>query len=107
MLVEEIKNKIREIIGEQIKFDGHFDLVISNLSEQMQLNLIEWVKRCNNKEISPEPSPLIRDLLIFFFKPSITNIRGILTKKKNSYFLALFLNKHKYYDRERRELGFR
>ncbi len=106
MLVEEVKNKIKELVGEQIEFEGHFSLVVDNMNENQQANLIEWVRKCNNREIAPDPSPAFRDLLIFFFKPAVTNIRGILTKKKNSYFLALFLDKHKYYDQERRKLGF-
>ena len=106
MQAEEIKEKIRKITGEQIEFEGHFSLVVENMAENQQTNLIEWVKRCNNREIAPDPSPAFRDLLIFFFKPAVANIRGILTKRKNSYFLALFLDKHKYYDQERRKLGF-
>ena len=107
MLTEEIKKKVLNMLGEQVKFEGHFDLVINNINENLQLNLIEWIRKCNDREIDPEPSPTSRDLLAFFFKPRVTNIRGILTKKKNSYFIALFLDKHKYYDRERRKLGFR
>lgn len=106
MLVEEVKKRIKEIIGEQIEFEGHFSLVVDNMNENQQANLIGWVRKCSNREIAPDPSPTFRDLLIFFFKPAVTNIRGILTKKKNSYFLALFLDKHKYYDQERRKLGF-
>ena len=106
MQVEELKKEISELLGEQIVFDGHFDLVVKNMKENLSLNLIEWVKRCRDKEISPEPSPASKELLVFFFKPSVTNICGILTKKKNSYFITLFLDKHKYYDRERRKLGF-
>ena len=107
MQVEKIKEEIKKIVGVQVEFEGHFDLVVNNMKENMKINLIEWVKRCNDKVISPDPSPKIKDLLIFFFKPRVTNIRGILTKKKNSYFITLFLDKHNYYDRERRKLGFR
>ncbi len=107
MQVDEIKDKIKVLVGEQIDFDGHFNLVVSNMNENMQQDLVEWIKQCNNREIDPDPSPVDHNLLAFFFKPRVTNIRGILTKRKNSYFIALFLDKHKYYDRERRKLGFR
>ena len=107
MQVDEIKTQIKELVGEQIEFDGHFNLVVSNMNKDMQLDLVDWIKKCNQREIDPDPSPADHDLLAFFFKPRVTNIRGILTKRKNSYFIALFLDKHKYYDRERRKLGFR
>lgn len=107
MQVDEIKAQIKVLVGEQIEFDGHFNLVVSNMDENMQQDLVEWIRRCNNREVDPEPSPVDFGLLAFFFKPRVTNIRGILTKRKNSYFIALFLDKHKYYDRERRKLGFR
>ena len=107
MLVEEIKNKIKKIISDQIEFEGHFDTVINNMGENQQINFIEWIRKCNNRDIDPDPSPNSRDLLVFFFKPRVTNIRGILTKRKNSYFITLFLDKHKYYDKQRRKLGFR
>ena len=106
MQVEEVKQKVTEILSQQIEFEGHFDAVIGNMTENQQLNLLEWVKKRFNKDIYPEPSPYFTDLLVFFFKPAVTNIRAILTKKKNSYFLALFSDKHKYYKREREKLGF-
>lgn len=103
---EEIKRKIKEIVGEQIRFEGHFDTVIENISESLQEHLLAWVKDCNGRREEPFPAPLQRNLLVFFFKPKVTNVRGILKKEKNSYFIALFLDKHKYYDRERRKMGF-
>lgn len=106
MLPEEIKAKIRELLGEQIDFEGHFGLVVERMEENMQHNLLDWLKKCRDREINPQPSPADSSLLAFFFKPSVNNIRGILTKRKNSYFIALFFDKHKYYDTERRRLGF-
>lgn len=106
MPAEEIKNRLRIILGEQLKFEGHFDLVMARLSELMQEHLLQWAEKCARRELDPDPSPADHHLLVFFFKPSVNNIRGILTKRKNSYFIALFLDKHKYYDLERRKLGF-
>ena len=107
MLAEEIKEKIRSQLGEQIEFEGHFDKVVNTMEKNIQQHLLEWVKKCHDREIDPEPSPVDTSLLAFFFKPKVNNIRGILTKRKNSYFIALFVDKHKYYDSERRNLGFR
>jgi hypothetical protein len=33
-------------------------------------------------------------------------VRAILTKEKKGYFIALFLDKHKYYEDEMQKLGF-
>lgn len=57
MLAEEIKEKIRALLGEQIEFEGHFNQVVERMEKNMQLHLLEWVKRCYDREINPEPSP--------------------------------------------------
>lgn len=106
MQAEEVKEKIKALLGEQIGFEGHFNLVFERMGENLQEHFIEWIKQCQERKVDPDPSPADRNLLAFFFKPNVTNIRGILTKRKNSYFIALFLDKHKYYDAERRKLGF-
>ncbi|MFH0701254.1 MAG: hypothetical protein V2A62_02345 [Candidatus Woesearchaeota archaeon] len=107
MQTEEIKTKIREQLGEQVEFEGHFNLVVEHMGDNLQQHLLEWVRKCAHRELNPDQSPADFELLAFFFKPNVNNIRGILTKRKNSYFIALFLDKHKYYDLERRKLGFR
>ncbi|MDP3640448.1 MAG: hypothetical protein Q8R53_04600 [Nanoarchaeota archaeon] len=106
MRPEEVKKKIREIVGEQIEFEGHFEIVVEHIPENLQFHLISWVKECSERKQEPFPVPLQRNILVFFFKPNVTNVRGILKKEKNSFFIALFLDKHKYYDRERRKMGF-
>lgn len=73
MQADEIKEKIKAILGE-IEFEGHFDLVINNMEEKMQLHLLEWVKKCHDREIYPDPSPIDHSLLAFFFKPNVNNI---------------------------------
>ena len=104
--VDAIKEKIKLLLGEQIEFEGHFNLVLEHMEENILMFLLEWVEKCRNREVAPDPSPADHNLLVFFFKPSVNNIRGLLTKRKNSYFIALFLDKHKYYDSERKKLGF-
>ena len=106
MQAEQVKEQMKAMLGEQLQFEGHFDKVVEHLPDNMILQLLSWAKGCKDKKAIAFPSSAYPELLIFFFKPSVTNVRGILTKKKNSYFLSLFLDKHKYYDRERRKLGF-
>jgi len=103
---EEAKTAIKKKLGEQIKFEGHFEKVFDNLNPTLQKSLIEWANNCKEGKEKPAISPRYSNILVFFFKPSVTNIRGILTKEKNEYFLVLYLDKHKYYDRERDRLGF-
>jgi len=105
LLHDEGRDKIKKILGEQITFEGHFDLVFDNLKEKKQNELISWINGCKEGLAIPISSEKEKGLLGFILKFRDTNFRAILTKKKNAYFIALFLDKHKYYERERRELG--
>lgn len=104
MLHEEAKRKIEEILG-KIRFEGHFSQVFDNLKDKRQQQLIDWIKECREGIVNPISSDRIKDLLGFILRFRDTNFRAILTKKKNEYFIALFLDKHKYYENERRKLG--
>lgn len=105
MRAKEFKEKVRKILNAEINFDGHTDLVINNITENKQKTILNWVKECYLGIQRPEPCKKFRDLIAFIYKSSDNKIRGILTKEKNSYFIELFLDKHKYYDRKRRYLG--
>ncbi|MBI2151136.1 hypothetical protein HYU21_00215 [Candidatus Woesearchaeota archaeon] len=54
---EEIKNKLKEILGEQLEFEGHFSIVIDIMSEAMQQNLLLWANKCALRELDHDPSP--------------------------------------------------
>ena len=105
MLHDEARKKIEEILGGQISFEGHFDIVFDNLKESRQQQFLGWIKECQEGQAIPISSDLVNDLLGFILRFRETNFRAILTKKKNEYFIALFLDKHKYYESERRKLG--
>ncbi len=105
MLAEEAIKIVKEILGEQITFSKHFNKVFSSLKETRQEQLIEWVKGCEAGNSFAISSDRVTDLLGFVLRFRDTNFRAILTKKKNEYFLNLFLDKHKYYELERRKLG--
>ena len=94
-----------EILGNQINFEGHFNIVFDNLKENRQKEIINWVKECKEAKRIPISSDKVKDLSGFILRFRDTNFRAILTKKKNKYFIALFLDKHKYYENERRKLG--
>lgn len=105
MLHDEARKKIQEILGGKISFEGHFDIVFNSLKESRQQQLIGWINDCKKGKSIPISSDVIKNLLGFILRFRDTNLRAILTKKKNEYFIALFLDKHKYYENERRKLG--
>lgn len=102
---EEGKREIRKILGNHVVFEGHFDMCFDNIKETQQQGLIEWVIKCREREIDPIQSKRDRKL-IGFVERFGSNLRAILTKEKKGYFIALFLDKHKYYEIEMRKLGF-
>jgi len=102
---EEFKEKIKTILDSDIKFDGHVNLVINNITEEKQILILKWIQECKQGTNIPEPCKKFKNLMSFIYKSNDNKIRGILTKEKNSYFIELFLDKHKYYDRKRRYLG--
>lgn len=104
MLHSDAKNIIKNILG-NINFEGHFDSVFDSLKENRQNQIIEWVKECKEGKHIALSSDKIKELLGFILRFRDTNLRAILTKKRNEYFIALFLDKHKYYENERRKLG--
>ncbi|MBS3098352.1 hypothetical protein J4209_06170 [Candidatus Woesearchaeota archaeon] len=105
MLHDKAKKAIRAILGDHISFEGHFDMVFGSLKESRQKQIITWVKKCKDGKHIALSSDRIKDLLGFILRFRDNNFRAILTKKKNEYFIALFLDKHKYYENERRKLG--
>lgn len=105
LLHKEARKIIKDILGEQLDFEGHFDVVFDNLDKRRQEKLISWVRECKEGKCIAISSDRIKDLLGFVLKFRQTNFRAILTKETNRYFIVLFLDKHKYYEHERRKLG--
>lgn len=101
---EEARKRIIEFLG-NVKFEGHFNKCFDNLKETQKEELINWLKDCKEHSISPIQSKKDRNI-IGFVKKIGSNLRAILTKEKQGYFLVLFLDKHKYYEAEMEKLGF-
>jgi len=101
----EAKELIRKILDSNIKFEGHFDKCFSNIKNNQQKEIVEWIKACKELKINPIQSKTNREM-IGFVKRIGSNIRAILTKEKKGYFIELFLDKHKYYEIEINKLGF-
>jgi len=102
---DEFKLEVERILAGSIKFDGHVNQIVKNIDEKKQQQLLQWIRECKAGVAIPEPCPKFRQLLAFIYKSNDNQIRGILTKEKNAYFIEFFLDKHKYYDRKRRYLG--
>jgi hypothetical protein len=96
---------IKEILGSDVSFEGHFNKCFNNLKETQRAELIDWIKLCKLMKANPIQSKFDR-ALIGFVKKIGSNLRAILTKKKDGYFIILFLDKHKYYEVEMNNLGF-
>lgn len=105
MKAEKFKIEVNKILESEIKFDGHVDLVVNTIKEERQTAILGWIKECRSGRIKPEPCKNFKSLISFIYKSNDNHIRGILTKEKGLYFIELFLDKHKYYDRKRRYLG--
>ena len=104
MQYEEARKIIKEVLND-VKFEGHFNKCFDNLKETQQKELIKWVEDCRDHKVNIIQSKKDRNL-IGFVKKFGSNLRIILTKEKEGYFLALFLDKHKYYQFEMLKLGF-
>ena len=105
MKADEFKKKVGEMLGSDIKFDGHINQVVNNIIENRQKNILDWIKGCKSGVQIPEPCKKFKNLISFIYKSNDNRIRGILTKKKNSFFVELFLDKNKYYDQKKKYLG--
>ncbi len=105
MQAEKFKDRVKEILETEIKFDGHVNQIIGNVSDERQNLILNWIKDCKQGITRPEHCKNYKNLISFIYKSNDNRIRGILTKEKNSYFIELFLDKHKYYDRKRKFLG--
>ena len=94
---EEARKVIKDILNSNIKFEGHFNRCFENLKETQQEELLKWIKDCKEYKTNPIQSKKDKSL-IGFIKKFGSNLRAILTKEKDGYFLILFLDKHKYYE---------
>ncbi|MBC8500344.1 MAG: hypothetical protein ISS25_01620 [Nanoarchaeota archaeon] len=102
---EKARKIIKKILETNVRFEGHFNKCFDNLKETQQEELIEWIKECKEYKINPIQSKKDRNI-IGFVKRIGSNLRAILTKEKEGYFIVLFLDKHKYYETEIERIGF-
>ena len=105
---KEMKQKLLEIFGQQIKINKEFEDYFDDLKDGMKEDFLKWCLDCKN-DIALGSIPVkkkFRDLYIFFRKIG-NSTRAILIKRKNDGFIELILTNHKYYDEKRLELGYK
>jgi len=102
---EEARIAIKKTLESNVRFEGHFNKCFDNLKKTQQEELINWIRDCKAYKVSPIQSKKDRSL-IGFVRRFGRNLRAVLTKEKEGYFMALFLDKHKYYENEMLKLGF-
>lgn len=108
MEAQEVKQKLLNVFGTQIKFNKDFDDYISRLKEGMVDDFIEWCKKCKeNKELGSVPKKKEFKNLYVFFRKIASDIRVTLVKKQNQDFIEIRLEDHKGYDDIRLKLGYK
>jgi hypothetical protein len=103
MDAEQLKHKIKEILGEKIVFNKEFDRYAENV-KNIEPNLVEWCLKLKNKEVTFEPAPNMRGCIVFIKRIGSSN-RCIVIKIVNSEFKEFHLANHAYYDKLRKQLG--
>ena len=105
---KEVRQKLLEIFGSQIKFNKNFDSHILKLKEGMLNDFIEWCKRCKeNKELGSVPQKKEFKHLYIFFRKIASDTRVILIKEQNKDFIEITMDDHKAYDNARLKLGYK
>ena len=105
---KEARQKLLDLFGSGIKFNREFDKHIEALKEGMANDLIEWCRRCKeNKELGSVPPKREFKHLYVFFRKIASDVRAVLIKEQNKYFIEIILEDHKGYDDARMKLGYK
>ena len=106
--MEELKQKLHEIFGDQIKFNKDFDSYAGKLKEGMLSDFITWCENCSQeRELGSVPKKRKYKHLYIFFRKIASDTRAILIKEQNSDFIEIILDSHKTYDDTRLRLGYK
>lgn len=103
MNVEEIKNRLKEIFGEQITFNLGFDNYAQQI-KNLDPNLIDWCLLIKEEKIRAIPTSKVLDTVVYIKKIGSSS-RCLIIKIKNGVFAEVHLGDHDYYNKLRRDLG--
>lgn len=78
---KEVRQKLTELFGSQLRFNGDFDSFAGKLKQGMQDDLITWCSSCKDGVAlgSVPPKKDCKDLFVFFRKIG-NSIRAVLIK---------------------------
>jgi hypothetical protein len=103
MNVETLKEKLKKILGDQVRFNDDFKKYAPQLQNQEDI-LISWCEDVAERKISPKISKKNKDMIIFIKKIGSSN-RCVVIKLKEDKFTECHLGNHKYYDYLRKQIG--
>lgn len=103
MDVELLKQRLRDIFGNQISFNKEFDQIVHHV-KNFEENILPWCELLKQGKIKPVPSSYLGGSLIFIKKIG-SSTRCIIIKVENGVFCEVHLGDHKYYDFLRKKLG--
>lgn len=99
----ELRDKLKRVFGEQIKFNHDFDDYAMDI-KNIDHNLLEWCFALKEGKIVPVKPSKFPDYLIFIKRIGSSN-RCLIIKIKNDGFKEIHLGDHKYYNEITRRLG--
>lgn len=103
MHVEELKQELKALLGEQIIFNKEFDFYAKEI-KNLSINLLDWCQKIIEKEVKPASAKKLVDGLVFIKKIGGSN-RCFIIKIKNGEFREIHLADHDYYNKKMKELG--
>lgn len=103
MNAEELRNKIKDIFGEQVLFNKEFDVYAQTI-KNIDHALISWCEEIRDQKIPAIFNSLLGEKIVFIKKLGSSD-RCIIVKIKNDGVKEVHLGDHKYYDFLRKKLG--
>lgn len=95
MNAEELKRRIKEILGEQVIFNKEFDELAGAIKNPE--NLLSWCVLIKEGKIPAISKSVLGDKIVFIKKIGSEN-RCIILKIKNNGFIEAHLGDHRYYN---------
>ena len=102
MNAEELKNRLRELFGEQVIFNKEFDCYVENIKNNE--TLLEWCNLVKDRKIKPISKSVLKEKIVFIKKRG-GSTRCIIVKIINGEVKEIHLADHDYYDKLTKELG--
>ena len=105
---KETRQKLLNILGNNLEFSKDFDSYAERLKPGMIEDLIAWAERCRDgTELGSVPKKKEFKNLYIFFRKIASDTRAVLIKEQNSDFIQVILDNHKAYDDTRMRFGYK